>query len=107
MNDNNKGEAPDLKRVSFGAVADMLAEAGTPTGRKLSDLLLDEAERFLDNVSMARITEGKGREANKARARNNAVHILVTLAKIWGITFDESICDMLQASLIRKGTRDP
>ena len=94
MNDNNKGEAPDLKRVSFGAVADMLAEAGTPTGRKLSDLLLDEAERFLDNV-------------NKARARNNAVHILVTLAKIWGITFDESICDMLQASLIRKGTRDP
>ena len=45
---------------------------------------------------MAEMTEGKAREASEAKARRNALHILVLLAKIWRAAFDESLCELLQ-----------
>lgn len=105
MEENKQGHStPNLKEAFFEEVAEMLESSKTPKWKDPSCKVLDEAMAFVDNISMAKMTEGKAREASEAKARRNALHLLVLLAKIWRAAFDEDLCELLQPFLVRKDT---
>ena len=101
-NSEQRTNAPNLKKAFFEEVAEMLESSKTPKWKDPSCKVLDEAMAFVDNISMAKMTEGKAREASEAKARRNALHLLVLLAKIWRAAFDEDLCELLQPFLVRK-----
>lgn len=102
MSNEQRNNAPNLKTVFFEEVAEMLESSKTPKWKDPSCKVLDEAMAFVDNISMAKMTEGKAREASEAKARRNALHLLVLLAKIWRASLDEDLCELLQPFLVRK-----
>lgn len=101
-NNEQRNNAPNLKKAFFEEVAVMLEASQTPKWYDPSCKVLDEAMAFVDNISMAKMTEGKAREASEAKARRNALHLLVLLAKIWRASLDEDLCELLQPFLVRK-----
>lgn len=103
-NNEQRNNAPNLKTAFFEEVAEMLESSKTPKWKDPSCKVLDEAMAFVDNINMAKMTEGKAREASEAKARCNALHILVLLAKIWRASMDEDLCELLQPFLVLKGT---
>lgn len=102
MDNEQRRNAPNLKEAFFEEVAEMLESSRIPNWKDPSCKVLDEAMAFVDNINMAEMTEGKAREASEAKARRNALHILVLLAKIWRAAFDESLCELLQPFLVHK-----
>ena len=101
-NSEQRNNAPNLKTAFFEEVAVMLESSKTPKWYDPSCKVLDEAMALVDNISMAKMTEGKAREASEAKARRNALHLLVLLAKIWRAALDEDLCELLQPFLVRK-----
>ena len=106
MSSEQRNNAPNLKTADFEEVAAMLEASQTPKWYDPSCKVLDEAMAFVDNISMAKMTEGKAREALEANARRNALHLLVLLAKIWRASLDEDLCELLQPFLVHKNTNE-
>lgn len=79
----------------------MLEKSKTPN-RKLSDLLLDEVVAFCDNINDARHTEGAMKEESIDKARANALHVVVAVAKLWRQQTGEGMADIVQHFIRRK-----